>query len=58
MSDEPVAEAATYTTHTTNIHALSGVRIHDPINQTASDVSLRPHGQLDRLLKLLGLLNE
>ena len=31
MSDQPVAEAATYTTHKeTNVHELSGIRTRDP----------------------------
>jgi hypothetical protein len=41
-SDQPVAEASTYTrrhniqTQETNIHALSGTRTHDPSNQQAA----------------------
>jgi len=33
MSDQPVAEAATYTEQETNIHALSGIRNLDLSNQ-------------------------
>jgi hypothetical protein len=54
MSDQPVAEASTYTgqdniqTQETNIHALSRIRIRDPSNQEAADLRLRPRGQWDR----------
>jgi hypothetical protein len=34
MSDQPVAEADTYTTHEKNIHAVSGIRTHDPSNRS------------------------
>jgi hypothetical protein len=43
-SDQPVAEASTYTgqqyieTQETNIHALSGIRTRDPSNQAAADL--------------------
>jgi hypothetical protein len=32
----------------TNIHALIGIRIRDPSNRAAVDLSLRPHGRWDR----------
>jgi hypothetical protein len=37
----------------TNIHALSGIRTHDPSNQRAKTPRLRPHGHCDR--HVLGL---
>jgi hypothetical protein len=49
-SDQPVAEASTYTgqhnieTQETDIHALSGIRTRDPSNQAAEDLRLRPRG--------------
>jgi hypothetical protein len=48
-SDQPVAEASTYTgqqhiTQETNIHALSGTRNRDPSNQVAADLHLKPRG--------------
>jgi len=46
MSDQLVAEAAVYTTHSeheTNIHAPGGIRTGDPSNR-AADLRLRPHG--------------
>jgi hypothetical protein len=53
-SDQPVAEASTYTgqhnieTQETNIHALSGIRTRDPSNQAAADLRLRPRGYRGR----------
>jgi hypothetical protein len=53
-SDQPVAEASTYTgqhnieTQETNIHALSGIRTRDPSNQAAAGVRLRPSGNRGR----------
>jgi hypothetical protein len=53
-SGQPVAKASTYTrqhniqTQETNIHALSGIRTHDPSNQAAADLRLRPRGHWDR----------
>jgi hypothetical protein len=51
-SDQPVADAQDNTTykHETNIHALSGIRTHDPRNQAAADLRLRPRGYWDRRL--------
>jgi hypothetical protein len=55
-SDQPVAEASTYTgqhnieTQETNIRALSGIRARDPSNQAAADLRLRPRGYRGRLL--------
>jgi hypothetical protein len=46
MSDQPVAEAVTYTTQQiqeTNIHALSSIWTRDPSNQAAVDLHFRPH---------------
>jgi hypothetical protein len=45
-SDQPVAEASTYTgqhniyTQQTNIHAPSGIRTRDPSNQAAADLCM------------------
>jgi hypothetical protein len=36
----------------TYIHALGGIRTHDPGNQLAKDPHLRPHGHCDRLTVL------
>jgi len=47
-SDQLVAEAATYTTQQTNVHALSGIGTHDAGNRGATKLRLRP--QRDRLL--------
>jgi hypothetical protein len=53
-SDQPVAEASTYTgqhnieTQETNIHAPSGIRTRDPSNQAAADLRRRPRGHWDR----------
>ena len=52
MSDQLVAEAATYTTdnkHKRNIHVLNGIRTRVSSNQTTADARLRPHGQWGRL---------
>jgi len=50
MSDQPVAEAAVYTTHNSNL-------IRTPISssgfETAADLRLKPHGHRDRLYILL-----
>ena len=42
--DRPVAETSTWqnTTVTTNIHAPSGIRIHNPKKRSAADPRLRP----------------
>jgi hypothetical protein len=54
-SDQPVAEASTYTgqhniyTQETNIHATSGIRIRDPSNEATANLRLRPRGHWDRL---------
>jgi hypothetical protein len=34
--------------HTTNIHVLSGIRVHSPRNQAAADIRLRPRGHRDQ----------
>ena len=50
MSDQPIAETSTYTTHNKqemNICALSRVRTHDPRDRGATDLRLRPNGQQD-----------
>jgi hypothetical protein len=55
-SDQPVAEASTYTGHhnietqETNIHALSGIRTRDPSNEAAADLRLRRRGYRRRLI--------
>jgi len=43
-----IAEAITYTTHSKTMHALSGIQTHNPSNQTAADIRLRPHDHQDR----------
>jgi hypothetical protein len=54
-SDQPVAEASTYTgqhnieIQETNIHAPSGIRTRDHSNQAAADLRLRPPGYRGRL---------
>jgi hypothetical protein len=54
-SDQPVAEASTYTgqhnieTQETNVNALSGIQTRDPSNQAAVDLRLSPHGYRGRL---------
>jgi hypothetical protein len=35
-------------TQETNFHAPSGIRIRDPSNEAAADLSLRPRGHWDR----------
>jgi hypothetical protein len=50
-SDQPVAEASTYTEHHINTrdkHAQSWIRTRDPSNQAAADLRLRPRGHCDR----------
>jgi len=55
MSDQPTAQAASYTTkptqqtQETNIHALSMIQTHDHSNQAATDQCLRLHGHQDQL---------
>jgi hypothetical protein len=34
--------------HNTNIHALGGIRTHDPSKRAAEDPRIRPHGHWDR----------
>ena len=50
-SDQPVAQAATYTTHNkhieVNIHVAGGIRTCIPSNRTAADLRLRPQGHRD-----------
>ena len=53
--DQPIAEAATYTTNNnhrrrTNIYASSGIRTRSPSNQAAAD--LRPSINSDQLVPL------
>jgi hypothetical protein len=51
-SDQPVAEASTYTeihnieTQETNIHAPSGIRTRDPSNRAAADLRITPCNKL------------
>ena len=52
MSDQPAAEAATYTTQEMNINALSGIRTRDPRNRVVADLRLRPHGHRDRHINM------
>jgi hypothetical protein len=53
-SDQPVAEASTYTgqhniyTQETNIYAPCGIRTRDPSNQAAADLRLRSRDHWDR----------
>jgi hypothetical protein len=45
-SDQPITDAATYTTQQTqetNIHALSGIPPRDCSNHAVADLRLRPH---------------
>jgi hypothetical protein len=62
-SDQPVAEASTYTvqhnieTQETNIHALSGIRTRDPSNQAAADLRLRPRDHRGRPVLIIFLSN-
>jgi hypothetical protein len=57
MSDQPVAEISIYTgqqnveTKETNIHALIGIRAHDPSDQVTADLRHKPRGHRDRRLK-------
>jgi hypothetical protein len=46
LSQRPLHTQQTEETH---IHALSGIRTPDPINQAATDVRFRPHGHRDGL---------
>jgi len=39
-----------HTTLTTNIHALGGIRTHNPSKRAAADPHLRPRGHWDRLM--------
>jgi hypothetical protein len=43
MSDQPLTEAASYTTHT-----HSGIRTRDTSNEAAGDRRLKPKGHRDR----------
>jgi len=56
MSDQLVAEAATYTTHnkhnTRHIHARRWIRSRNPSIRAAADLRLRPHGHLDRSINI------
>ena len=38
----------TLNTHNTDIHALGGIRIHNPSQRTAADLCFRPRGHCDR----------
>ena len=52
MSDQPTAEAASYTTQQiqeTNIHALSRIQTCNHSKQAATDQCLRLHGHQDQL---------
>jgi hypothetical protein len=47
MGDQPLTRALPIQTQR-NIHALSGIRTHDPIFQAGEDIScLRPRGRCD-----------
>jgi hypothetical protein len=58
-SDQPVAEASTYTglhniqTQETNIHAFSGIRTRDSSNQAVADLRIRPPGHRDQLTAVI-----
>ena len=59
-SDQLVAEGTTYTTQfkrVTNIHALSGIRTHNPNNRLASGLRLIRHDHRYRCFYLLLLCN-
>jgi hypothetical protein len=57
-------KAATYTGQhkhriNANIHACSGIRIHDPSVQVGENIScLRPRGHCDRHCRVLGFMNK
>ena len=70
MSDQPVAQAASYTTQVIrrSYMANSGIRTRDPRNQTEADLRLRQHGNRNHperhyvenlllLVHILSLLN-
>jgi hypothetical protein len=56
-SDQPVAEASTYTrqhnieTQDTNFHVVSGIQTRDPSNQAAADLRLRLRGYRSRCVE-------
>jgi hypothetical protein len=46
--DQPVAETSTWQhSQETDIHALGGIRTHNPSKQAAVDPRFRPRGQWD-----------
>jgi len=49
-SDQLVAEAATYTTYETNIHAFRLFRTCDSSYRVVADVLQRPHDHRDQIL--------
>ena len=59
VSDQPHAETSTsqHTTLTTDIHAPSGIRIHNPSKRAAADPPLRPRGHWDRLPSAVTIQN-
>jgi hypothetical protein len=56
LSDQLVAETATYTTHNKEkgrtVHAISGIRARDSSNRAAADLRLRTKGHRNRPLPL------
>jgi hypothetical protein len=57
-SDQLVADAAIYTTHNIreeNPCPQSGKLTHDPSNQGATDLHLRPHGHQDKLMACINM---
>jgi hypothetical protein len=51
-SNQPVAETSTWKhSQQTDIHALGGIRTHNPSKRAAVDPRLRQRGHWDRLLK-------
>jgi hypothetical protein len=47
-----------YNKHNTNIHALGGIRTHNPSKRAAADLRLRPRGNWDRQGSNPGLRGE
>jgi len=52
MSDQLVAQTATYTTLSRHNSVLSGVRTRSRSNQVSMDVRLRPHGVMHLSLNI------
>ena len=57
-SDQPVAEAFTYATQQTNIHAPSRTRTRDPSKRVVADLRLRQRGHWDKPLESFNFVKE